>query len=678
MSCANTEEVVSPKVDFTIKPIFELDEQTVEISETDHVRVSKLVGKKGELKKTLFDDARTLYEGFRRGLAQSNNGDCLGYREQITRSEESTDNQNEAGPYRWISYGEVIKRSENLARGFVQKGLLPGQSTFIGIYSQNRPEWTITEQAAYHYSMVIVPLYDTLGPDACSYIINQAEIQLVVVDTSKKAEALLVKRAQCPTLRILVLLEPAEASLTALAEKFGVTILSLTDLEKLGESASDRSPPAVPPTPDDLCTISYTSGTTGAPKGAMLTHGNIAADCTALSILKYSMFNSSDVIISYLPLAHMFERLMETSIFMVGGRVGFSRGDIKLLLDDIKELRPTIMPVVPRILNRVYDKVWQEARKSYVKNFLLDQAVKWKFRDLQNLLIRNCTLWDRFIFKRIRDMFGGRVRLMVSGSAPLSGEVLTFMRAAMGCIVLEGYGQTECVGAATVTLEGDCNPGHVGPPIPCSKIKLVDIPEMNYFARDGAGEVCIKGYHVFKGYYKDPEKTAEALDTDGWLHTGDIGRWTPEGTLKLVDRKKNIFKLAQGEYIAPEKVENVYLRSRFVDQIYVHGDSLKSSLVAIVSPDPIAVQELAENGLGKLSLAELCAHEKIKRVILDDLNAEAKKASLQSFEQVKDVFVHPEPFSIEAGLLTPTMKAKRPAMRDFFKQQIAQMYESLD
>jgi long-chain acyl-CoA synthetase len=366
-------------------------------------------------------------------------------------------------------------------------------------------------------------------------------------------------------------------------------------------------------------------------------------------------------------------------MFTVGGRVGFSRGDVKLLMDDIKDLRPTVLPVVPRILNRIYDKVTQEARKHFIKAFLLDRAVKSKTKDLNNLIVRNTTLWDKMVFRRVREGMGGRVRLMITGSAPLSPETLTFMRAAMGCIVLEGYGQTECVAACAVTLEGDHKPGHVGPPIPCCQIKLADVLDMNYFAREGAGEVCIKGHNVFKGYYKDQEKTAEALDEDGWLHTGDIGRWTPEGTIKLVDRKKNIFKLAQGEYIAPEKIENVYLKSRFVAQIYVHGESLKSCLVAVVSPDISCLTQYAEKDLGlKLTLAELCKNDKIKQAIIEDLNAEGKKAGLHSFEQVRDIYLHPETFSVEAGLLTPTLKTKRPAMRDYFKEQISQMYRALD
>ena len=160
-------------------------------------------------------------------------------------------------------------------------------------------------------------------------------------------------------------------------------------------------------------------------------------------------------------------------------------------------------------------------------------------------IIRNTSLVDNLIFKKIRDQFGGRVKLIVTGSAPIAENVLTFVRCALGCIVIEGYGQTECVAASTVTLEGDSIPGHVGVPSPCNMIKLVDVPELNYFAKDNAGEVCIKGANVFKGYYKNEEQTRETLDRDGWLHTGDIGKWTEAGTLKIIDRKKHIFKLAQ-------------------------------------------------------------------------------------------------------------------------------------
>jgi len=250
----------------------------------------------------------------------------------------------------------------------------------------------------------------------------------------------------------------------------------------------------------------------------------------------------------------------------------------------------------------------------------------------------------------------------------------------MGCIVVEGYGQTECVAACTVTIEGDNIPGHVGIPCPCNAIKLVDAPELGYYAKDQVGEVCIKGLNVFVGYYKAPEQTREVLDSDGWLHTGDIGRWTRTGTLKIVDRKKNIFKLSQGEYVAPEKIENIYVRCRFVAQSFVYGESLKSCLVAIVVPDAEVLLPWAAKELGQsdLSLHQLCAHPEVKKTILEEMNALAKKEKLHGFEQVRDIFLCPDLFTVEDGLLTPTLKSKRPQLKQRFETQLDAMYRNLD
>jgi long-chain acyl-CoA synthetase len=208
-------------------------------------------------------------------------------------------------------------------------------------------------------------------------------------------------------------------------------------------------------------------------------------------------------------------------------------------------------------------------------------------------------------------------------------------------------------------------------------VKLEDVADMNYFAVNNEGEICIKGTNVFQGYLKDPEKTQEALDKDGWLHTGDIGRWLPNGTLKIIDRKKNIFKLAQGEYIAPEKIENIYIRSRPVSQVFVHGESLQSSLVGVVVPDPEVLPSFAGKLGVKGSFEELCQNQTVKEAILEDLQKIGKEGGLKSFEQVKSIFLHPEPFSIENGLLTPTLKAKRGELSKFFQIQIGSLYESI-
>lgn len=649
-----------------IKPIVDLRNQTA--TDADGSRYVRLVDN-GLLVSHLFNDARTVYEAIRRGARESRNGECLGYRRAAVDG---------SSPYHWLRYEEVIRRSENLAQGLLHKDLQPGQSTFVGIYSTNRPEWTLTEQACYTYSMIIVPLYDTLGLDACAFILKQTEMKLLVVDKSKKAENLLTKRDQFPNLKTLVLIDPPEPSLLQTAQKCGIEVVQFNALELLGGTSVHKTP-KMPPKPQDWSTICYTSGTTGLPKGAILTHANIIADCTALSMIRHVQPCNTDTFISFLPLAHMFERMLECAVLMVGGRIGFYRGDIRLLSEDLQELKPTIMPIVPRLLNRIYDNVMQEAGKNGLKKYLINWAVSSKVEDLKKSIIRTNSIWDKLVFRKVRNKLGGRVRLMITGSAPCSTETLTFIRAALGCVVLEGYGQTECVACATVSLEGDHNPGHVGPPIPCCKLKLLDVPEMNYFAKEGRGEVCIWGYNVFAGYYKDELNTSQSLDADGWLHTGDIGCWTNDGTLKLIDRKKHIFKLSQGEYIAPEKIEAVYSRSKFVAQCYVHGESLKSCLVAIVVPDPQVLIPYADKefNLKDATIAELCKNEKLKNAVLEHMNNEGKKAGIASFEQVKDIYLHAEMFSVENDLLTPTFKSKRPAIREYFKEQIAHMYRKL-
>ncbi|XP_010587293.1 long-chain-fatty-acid--CoA ligase 5 [Loxodonta africana] len=623
-----------------------------------------LFQKNNELICYYFSDARTMYEIFQRGLAVSDNGPCLGYRKP---------NQ----PYRWLSYKQVSDRAEYLGSCLLHKGYKPSPDQFIGIFAQNRPEWIISELACYTYSMVAVPLYDTLGAEAVIYIINTADIATVICDTPRKASALLenVEKGLTPGLKIIILMDPFGDDLKQRGEKIGVEIFSLFDAENIGKE-NFRKP--VPPQPEDLSVICFTSGTTGDPKGAKLTHQNIVANAASFLCLLEDTFHPSpeDVSISYLPLAHMFERTVQAVIYSCGAKVGFFQGDIRLLPDDMKTLKPTVFPTVPRLLNRIYDKVQNEA-KTPLKKLLLNLAIACKFSEVKKGIIRNDSFWDKLIFAKIQASLGGKVRIMVTGAAPISSPVLTFLRAAMGCLVFEAYGQTECTAGCTFTSPGDWTSGHVGAPLSCNHVKLEDVADMNYFSVNNEGEICIRGTNVFKGYLKEPEKTEEALDKDGWLHTGDIGRWLPNGTLKIIDRKKNIFKLAQGEYIAPEKIENVYLRSGPVLQIFVHGDSLRASLVGVMVPDPDVFPSFAATLGIKGSLEELCQNQVVKTAILEDLQKTGKEGGLKSFEQVKNIFLHPEPFSTENGLLTPTLKAKRAELSKYFRVQIDRLYESI-
>ncbi|GIX87467.1 hypothetical protein CDAR_30822 [Caerostris darwini] len=640
-------------------PPVDINDQSCEIPNSGGARQSRLAPP-GEFTSFLYDDAKTLLEMMQRGYRISGNGNCLGYK--ISKTE-----------YSWISYGEVLERSKNIASGLVHIGMKPGQDSFIGIYSQNSVEWILTEHACYNQSAVIVPLYDTLGPNACSFIINQAEIKIVVCDKEEKVKSLLERKDDTPGLKNIVVINNVTDKIKEFASEKGVQLNTLKEIEEMG-----RQNPAevLPPKPTDIATVCYTSGTTGDPKGVMLTHQNIIIDASAVieQLVREYAPNKTDIMMSFLPLAHMLERLCEVTVYINGGSLGFFGGDVRTLSDDLKALRPTIMPAVPRLLNRVYDKVIVKANSSMLTKLIFKLALKMKQSELQQLIIRNNSIWDRIVFKQVREGMGGRLRLLVSGSAPLAGNVLTFIRCALGCVVVEGYGQTECVAPCTLNIQGDFSVGHVGPPISCCHIKLVDVPEMEYYSKDGKGEICIKGLNVFKGYFKDDQKTKETIDEDGWLHTGDIGMWLPNGSLKIVDRKKHIFKLAQGEYIAPEKIENIYLSSQYVSQIFVHGESLQSCLVAIIVPDKeVLVSWCKEKGV-QGTWEQICRNKSVKELILNDITHLGKKAGLKSFEQVKDIYVHSEMFSVDNGLLTPTLKTKRPDCKKCFIDIIESMY----
>ncbi|XP_076003841.1 long-chain-fatty-acid--CoA ligase 1a isoform X1 [Genypterus blacodes] len=642
-----------------LKPPCDLNLQSVEIEGGEGVRRSVLIDSE-ELLTYYYSDALTMYEVFMRGLRVSNDGPCLGSRKADQ-------------PYEWQSYKQVVDRAESLGSALLHKGHCHTGDKFIGIFSQNRPEWTISELACHTYSLVVVPLYDTLGTEAIGYVIENASISTVICDVPEKAQLIL----QCidgktRSVKRIALMEAFDDELVTRGQQSGVEILSLKEFEAFGK---DHHQEPVPPKPEDLALVCFTSGTTGNPKGAMLTHGNVIANTAAfLRVTEiHCMLNVHDIHISYLPLAHMLERVVQGVILIHGGRIGFFQGDIRLLMDDLKTLQPTVFPVVPRLLNRMFDRVFSQANTP-LKRWLLDFAFRRKEAELRSGVVRQDSMWDKLIFRKIQASLGGRVRLMITGAAPVSPTVLTFLRAALGCQFYEGYGQTECTAGCSMSMPGDWTAGHVGPPLPCNLLKFVDVAEMNYLAANGEGEVCVKGPNVFQGYLNDPEKTAEAIDKDGWLHTGDIGKWLPNGTLKLIDRKKHIFKLAQGEYIAPEKIETVYIQSDPVAQIFVHGDSLQACLVAIVVPDPDIVPGWAKKRGFEGSYSELCSNMNVKNAILQDILRLGKEAGLKSFEQVREIELHPEMFSIQNGLLTPTLKAKRTELRNHFREQIAALY----
>ncbi|CAG8537619.1 13126_t:CDS:2 [Ambispora gerdemannii] len=609
----------------------------------------------------------TLWENFLHGLKESGGGNFLGHRPI---------ENGVAQPYVWQTYPEVKTRVISLGSGLRKLGLKPLAP--LGILMLNCPEWTITELASYMHNFITVPLYETLGVEAIDHIVNETDMEYVVTSQTK-ARYLLDMKTSLPTLHTIIVADHLDQDTIDYGKSLNVQVVDFLKVEDEG-SRNQVKPETVKPS--DIATICYTSGTTGRPKGAVLTNSNIVSLIAGITAMgekgKLFKISKDDVHVSYLPLAHVYERCNQGVMIYSGASIGFYQGDTLKLLDDIAELKPTLFISVPRLLNRVYDKVMAGVKaKGGVAEWTFNTAYNQKKALLSRGII-NHWLWDRVVFTPIRARLGGRVRAMLSGSAPISPDVMDFLRICFSAEVYEGFGQTENAACITMSHYGDTKAGHVGGPQPTVEVKLVDVPDMNYTSQDvplPRGEICVRGYTVFREYYKNPEKTNETLDKNGWCHTGDIGLWDSQGRLIIIDRLKNIFKLAQGEYIAPEKIELIYQKHELVAQAYVHGDSLQASLVGVIVPDNEVLTRWAkENGFEDKSFKELCEEPKVKNHILQTLAKYGKAHDLKGFENIKNIYLSPEPFSAENDLLTPTFKLKRHQAQKHFTRQIETMY----
>jgi len=491
-----------------------------------------------------FPGVSNLYENFLNGVKISGDAPFLGHRGVVNGT---------VGPYEWQTYNKVLSRVTSIGAYLTT---VSKSNENIGLFSINRAEWVIGEQACYMHSFVTVPLYDTLGPEAIEFIITQAQIGTIIC-TADKAKLVLDISEKLPSCKTLVIMDDASEELIARGKAANITIIGMVEAEAFGEA---NPKPANPMPATGVATICYTSGTTGLPKGVILTHRNLlAAAGSGMALMTAGRFyriTNTDCHISYLPLAHVFERVIQVMLSNAGAQCGFYQGDTLKLLDDVGELKPTIFVSVPRLYNRIFDKVNAGVNaKGGVAAYLFRTAFEAKKKGLKNGTNKHW-LWDKVVFGAVRARLGGNVKIMITGAAPISAEVIDFLRICFSVDLFEGYGQTETAAALSVTDIADMESGHCGAPFPCGEVKLVDVPGMNYTSADKPfprGEICVRGPSVFSGYYKEEVKTAEALDKDGWCHTGDIGMWDDKGRLRIVDRVKNIFKLAQGEYISPEK-----------------------------------------------------------------------------------------------------------------------------
>ncbi|CCL99155.1 uncharacterized protein FIBRA_01170 [Fibroporia radiculosa] len=661
-----------------------------------------------------------LTEMFDEGFKSGGNGPCFGYRPQVSQTPLKF-----ADHYEWYSWPEVDVRRRAIGSALYtlfQKGVLGGgQLETVGIWSKNNPEWQIIDLALHAYAKVGVGLYDTLGKDSVEYILNHAEIS-VVFATVDHIPFLLGLAPKIPTFKMIVcmtvLSDDSKLAFSAWGKEKNVQVIDIQELEEMGAA---EPVPVVKPTSDQLATICYTSGTTGNPKGALLTHGNLANAAHA-QLHGYEVTGERSAL-SYLPLAHIYERVMALCIMSVGGRIGFSTGDPLRLLEDLQVMKPTFIAAVPRVLNRVYQAAMAASSAPGLKGKLFNYAMEVKLQQLRTTGVRTHALWDRIVFKKVgiaglsdrilllTELAGGsclwwqaaadgmwfRADQRVCNGLPADIAAVRHSRRVSIChhishgrpltvLGMLRYGMTENGGTCTHVWPDDpTSSGTVGPPVPCSEIKLLDVPAMNYSAEDKPrprGEILVRGDNCFIGYYKDEANTKAALDEDGWVHTGDVGEMDECGRLRIIDRVKNIMKLAQGEYVALENIENVYSACPLVAQLFVHGDSLQSYLLAVVVPDPVQFADLVSKLYGKpitptdVTALEAAVYDpKVNAAVLAELTKQAQAEKLKGFEMIKRIHITMELFTVDNGCLTPTLKIRRKETYAKFKNELDALYE---
>ncbi|HET9676384.1 MAG TPA: long-chain fatty acid--CoA ligase [Solirubrobacterales bacterium] len=557
----------------------------------------------------------------------------------------------------WVdrTFSEVREIVRPLAFGLVTLGIEKGDR--VSILGNTRPEWTYFDFAALSIGAVVVPIYQTNSPEECRYVLENSDSKVVIVEDAEQLEKVRQVRDKLPQLEHVVLM-------TGSAED----AISMEDLAAKGMGGDDATWKTLyeAVTPQDICTFIYTSGTTGPPKGCIISHGNYRSMLDMVNGV--SVIEDEDLTYLYLPLAHSFALLIQLGSFDLGTTIAYWERDPLKILPNLAEVKPTYFPSVPRIFEKIYTAATSGMEKEGgLKKAIFDWSIKVgkKMRAAERegrkpgfLLQRQYAFADKQVLSKIRNLFGGRVRLAVSGAAPINPEILSFFDAA-GVLVLEGWGMTETSTAATISTPEDFKVGTIGKPFPGCEVKIAD-----------DGEILVKGPNVFQGYHKNPEATRETI-VDGWLHTGDIGEVESDGFIKITGRKKDIIITAGGKNITPANLEAEIKQQPLVSQCVVVGDR-RPYLVALVTLDPEeAVKYAQENNLPEDPVA-LAQNPDVKAAI--EAHVEKINQNFARVEQVKKITILPHDLSQESGELTPTLKVKRAVVAQKHEDAIEQLY----
>lgn len=523
-----------------------------------------------------------------------------------------------------------------------------------------------------------VSLYDTLGPDTTEFIINHSELTCVVSSIDHIPTLLRVK-PRCPSLKLIICLDQTYHNdhpkfskgdlLKTFAEGYDIQIINYPEVIKLGK---ENPRPYNPPSPEDICTINYTSGTTGDPKGVVLLHKNAVAATSASMILMDQ--KDEDYGCSFLPLAHIYERLAEHLALWGGGGLGYYHGEIFEVLEDLQLVRPTAFSGVPRLFNRIGAGIrlaTLEKPANPIRGWLSKHIISTKLVTANDPDIYKATnkhkFWDALWGKRVAARVGlQRCHTMISGSAPLDPELHQFLRVCFGNNFAQGYGLTETYAIALCQLDGDMTTGNCGGVLPPNEICIRDVPDMEYLTTDKPyprGELLIRGNTIFREYHKNPEETAKSVDADGWFGTGDVVSVDELGRFKIIDRVKNLFKLAQGEYVSPERIENKYLANlSYLQSAFVHGDSDKTALVGLfgIEAEPFAdfAGEILKKKINWQTdidvMREACKDQRIIDASQKQLDRIAKEFKFIGYEKVRAHYLYVDPFRVDNNLMTPT------------------------